>query len=487
MEHVEIDGVAHELITCSGKDLSCPYLFYHRNLSDWLTRVNKVVRGHGQNKKLPFDKDMFLDIKEFAKAFRKEVPAHVNMTIFDLAAICYKDGKGRFEVKCAEGLPIGDAKNLRFWPFKIRAVQGHSGQALADRSMFHGAVKYYYLPGAISTDRKVQIGPSHADPEPPSLLFHRTTPSAWKSILKDGLLPGVSVSRGGSDKIHVYCADKSISDSGYQSGVRAKHVIELTINCQSALEDGAVFFRTRTDAVLSPYAIGPQHIASVVDTQKNQVLWQRKDAVGAASLTGEPDESDPATSAASLTGVPTADTAAASYVPPQSKMPPMPPPSKRMLESGLKPHEPGHPPPSNKSRKVLMTEAPKRMKFNILTDECALCGTIVVSGQKQCDLCGNTEEMALADHIPELINDPDFKGGGGAEEWKRGLAARRKEALLKMGIRSEVRNEMLDQMQRQGMARHCRAAPSSRRGIWWKPVAGELHRDQSSKSLQKSS
>ena len=58
--------------------------------------------------------------------------------------------------------------------------------------------------------------------------------------------------------------------------------------------------------------------------------------------------------------------------------------------------------------------------------------------------------MSLADHVPELIKDPDYKGG--AEEWKRGLAARRKEALMKIGIRSEARNEMLDHMQKQGIS-----------------------------------
>ena len=163
--------------------------------------------------------------------------------------------------------------------------------------------------------------------------------------------------------------------------MRAKHHIELTISCESALEDGAAFFRTRSDAVLSPFPIVAQHIVSVVDTQKNQVLWMRKDAAGMASLTGEPGEAGTATSAASLTGEPTADTTT-QLAPAQSKQPPMAPPSKRV-------HGPGHPPPSNKARKVLMTDAPKGMKFNILTDERALCGTIVVSGQKQCHLCGN--------------------------------------------------------------------------------------------------
>ena len=128
----------------------------------------------------------------------------------------------------------------------------------------------------------------------------------------------------------------------------------------------------------------------------------------------------------------------------------VPPPSKRMIESGERPPEPGHPPPSNKARRV-MTEAPRGMKFNILTDEGALCGTIVVTGQKKCDPCGNGQEMTLADHVPELVRDPDYKGGG-AEEWKRGLTARRKEALVKMGVRSEARNELLDRLRKENIS-----------------------------------
>ena len=449
VEHVEVDGTVHELVTCSGKDLGCQYLFYHKNLNDWLTRVNKVCRGHGKNSLLPFDHEMFLDLERFAQAFRKEVPTHIRISIYDIAAIAFKDAKGRFELKCVEGLPAGGPKNLRFWPFKIRAVQGHSGKALADRSIFHSATKMYYLPGAISTDRKVLVGPSTADSNPPQLLFHRTTPSAWKSILKDGLLPGSSLEKGGSDKVHVYCSDKSLNDSGYQAGVRAKYHIEFTISCKSALEDGAVFFRTRSDAILTPFPIEAQHIISVVDTQKNQVLWTRKEAEGTASLTGEPKEGVASSSAASVTGEPATESASVKQS--KSKQPPTPPPSKRMLETGEKPPEPGHPPPATKARRVMMTDAPKGMKFNILTDECALCGTIVVSGQKQCDLCGNDQEMLLADHVPELIKDPEYKGGG-AEEWKRNLKARRKEALMKMGVRSEARNEMLDILQKEDIS-----------------------------------
>ena len=132
VEHVEIDGAVHPLVTCSGKDLGCQYLFYRKKLNDWLTRANKVVRGHGkQNSSLPFDDEMFLELEVFAKAFLKEVAKDVTISVPDLAAICFRDKKGRFELKCVEGLKIGEPKNLRFWPMKIRAEQWRPGRPFA--------------------------------------------------------------------------------------------------------------------------------------------------------------------------------------------------------------------------------------------------------------------------------------------------------------------------------------------------------------------
>ena len=423
------------------KDLGCQYLFYHKSLHDWLTRVNKVCRGHGKNSLLPFDHEMFLDLERFAQAFRKEVPTHIRISIYDIAAIAFKDAKGRFELKCVEGLPEGGPKNLRFWPFKIRAVQGHSGRALADRSIFHGATKMYYLPGAISTDRKVLVGPSTADSNPPKLLFHRATPSAWKSILNnlEGRLAPWFKSAEGWFRQGACLLFRQIPQWQRISGRGTSQVPHWTHHQLPKRFGGRCRFLSRH--IGCHFDSTPtQHIISVVDTQKNQVLWTRKEAAGTASLTGEPGEGAASSSAASVTGEPA--TESASVMQSKSKQPPAPPPSKRMLETGQKPPEPGHPPPATKARRVMMTDAPKGMKFNILTDECALCGTIVVSGQKQCDLCGNDQEMSLADHVPELIKDPEYKGGG-AEEWKRSLKARRKEALLKMGVRSDARNEML--------------------------------------------
>ena len=51
-------------------------------------------------------------------------------TVKELIALLYKDNKGRFEFKCIAGLQSATRKGLAFWPFKIRAVQGHSKKAV---------------------------------------------------------------------------------------------------------------------------------------------------------------------------------------------------------------------------------------------------------------------------------------------------------------------------------------------------------------------
>ena len=155
VEMVQIDGKNHQMVVCSEKDLNCPYLRYSKSLDSVLTQVNKVLRGHGKCGDLPFE--------TFATAFKREVPAACGrVSVQDLCAICFRDKKGRFEVKAVEDLAIGDPHNLKFWPFKIRAVQGHSGNALKDRSLFHGAMKMYYMPSRIDTDTKALIGASSA-------------------------------------------------------------------------------------------------------------------------------------------------------------------------------------------------------------------------------------------------------------------------------------------------------------------------------------
>ena len=40
----------------------------------YATRINKVCRGTANCADVPMDKDLFIDLEDFAKAFHKEVP-----------------------------------------------------------------------------------------------------------------------------------------------------------------------------------------------------------------------------------------------------------------------------------------------------------------------------------------------------------------------------------------------------------------------------
>ena len=58
--------------------------------NDFATRVNKVCRGHASCSKVPMDKDLFVDLEAFAKAFRKEVPPDVLITVTNLFGTAMK-------------------------------------------------------------------------------------------------------------------------------------------------------------------------------------------------------------------------------------------------------------------------------------------------------------------------------------------------------------------------------------------------------------
>ena len=49
--------------------------------SKYVTRINKVCIGTAKCASVPVDKDLFVDLEDFAKAFRKEVPPRVRINI----------------------------------------------------------------------------------------------------------------------------------------------------------------------------------------------------------------------------------------------------------------------------------------------------------------------------------------------------------------------------------------------------------------------
>ena len=81
----------------------------------------------------PMDKDLFIDLEDFAKAFRKEVPPGVRINVknvFGTAMEIDPHGKSRFELLCAR-IPLCPAHNglqadqddTKLYPVKI----GNSG------------------------------------------------------------------------------------------------------------------------------------------------------------------------------------------------------------------------------------------------------------------------------------------------------------------------------------------------------------------------
>ena len=80
-------------------------------------------------------KDLWIDLGDFAKAFRKEVPPHVDCNVKNLVGTALKEGKSgksRFELLTArvENLPYDSHLHCKWVPIMIRAIQGHSQEAL---------------------------------------------------------------------------------------------------------------------------------------------------------------------------------------------------------------------------------------------------------------------------------------------------------------------------------------------------------------------
>ena len=101
------EGTAYELELISASDVEtiASQTRVDKKFSDFATRVNKVCRGHGSCAKVPMDKDLWIDLEDFAKAFRKEVPPDVFITVsnlFGTAMKIDKHGKSRFQFLCAK-------------------------------------------------------------------------------------------------------------------------------------------------------------------------------------------------------------------------------------------------------------------------------------------------------------------------------------------------------------------------------------------------
>ena len=98
----------------------------------------------------------------------------------------------------------------------------------------------------------------------------------------------------------MYLAASRITETDYQSGLRGKHPIQLTVALREAVDGGLIFFQNRSGGIMTVDTVPPEYIVSVENTESQSTLWTRVSAVGLpeaapadggesrAAITGEP-------------------------------------------------------------------------------------------------------------------------------------------------------------------------------------------------------
>ena len=241
-----------------------------------------MCRGHASCSKVPMNKDLWIDLESFAKAFCKEVPPDVFITVANLFATAMKvdkHGKSRFQFLCARipELPYDNSLGMIIVPVMIRAIQGHSEIALKNAGGFYANSTLIYCAEDVGPERKAAFTGVPICPmaEVPDVAYHRTMKSNWKSIAKNGLIPGGGDSVN-SGRAHVYMSQHRIGTDGYRSGLRAKCPVEVKIAMKQAVQGGVIFSRTEMDGILSSEKVPPQYIISI--SEDNKVIWSRAES-----------------------------------------------------------------------------------------------------------------------------------------------------------------------------------------------------------------
>ena len=152
VEHVVVDGHPYGLVvrTCWQMDGS-DRLRYPSRLYEHRTKANAITRRHPGQDVNAFNQEMWMDLEDFFKGFCKMLPRKCNQpTVPDLIALLANDNKCRFEFKCIARLQKATHLGMTFWPFKIRAAQGHTMRSMkkADASGTFNATMVYARTGA---------------------------------------------------------------------------------------------------------------------------------------------------------------------------------------------------------------------------------------------------------------------------------------------------------------------------------------------------
>ena len=150
-------------------------------LTDHLTKGNAVTRGQPARSISHFDEEMWFDLDDFFEEYNKMLPRRIQRpTVEELIALLHKDNKCRFKFKCIAGLPLAAREGLAFWPFKVRAAQGHSKKAVqkAAATDTFNATLVYAGGGSMALSKVSLTGkPLATLDETPGVIYHRTTRS----------------------------------------------------------------------------------------------------------------------------------------------------------------------------------------------------------------------------------------------------------------------------------------------------------------------
>ena len=257
-----------------------------------LNRMTGLLRGHGNKGKLPRAmEDGWIDIDEFARAVLRDMPDLRTMSMFDIIAIAGSDSKNRFEFRGVSGDNQCRRHGMSFWPFQVRASQGHAQQILDEAGKYRSAEVVFASEEqanacrAVLRDKPVETNPAQW----PETTFHRTTRGAWKSILQYGVLVGGG-SRSKLAKAHIYMSEYRTADDRYQTGQRRQNPIEIEIDLKRAISDGFICFRTTAKSVLSAMPLKPEYLLSITDTDEGRILWHKNLAEPQQAARGSTEE-----------------------------------------------------------------------------------------------------------------------------------------------------------------------------------------------------
>ena len=185
-----------------------------------------------------------------------------------------------------------DGNPLAYWPFRIRAVQGHTRRAIstAAASDTFNATLIYANSGAAALAKVAATGKTIVTPEDtPCVVYHRTTRGNWKGILDIGFIPGVGNEYLPAELIAILArlVSKKAITCPELSGLRAERPVETRVAMQEAVRSGVVFIKTASEGILTTDVVPAQFVVSVDDTEKKVNLYRRhRETVQSAVASG---------------------------------------------------------------------------------------------------------------------------------------------------------------------------------------------------------